>query len=91
MTDVAIASLNDDPATWRMMNFRAVFGGWLVATGVAALLYLAAGVLFAIGVSALISSSLQTHRGLIAGMRCRFRSGRRRGIDYSDFCALRSC
>jgi hypothetical protein len=41
MTDVAVASLNDDPATWRMMNFRAVFGGWLVATGVAALLYLA--------------------------------------------------
>ena len=41
MTDVAIASLNDDPATWRMMNFRAVFAGWLVATGVAALLYLA--------------------------------------------------
>ncbi|BDU23157.1 hypothetical protein [Dyella sp. GSA-30] len=41
MTDVAIASLNDDPATWRAMNFRAVFAGWLVATGVAALLYLA--------------------------------------------------
>lgn len=41
MTDVAIASLNDNPATWRSMNFRAVFAGWLVATGVAALLYLA--------------------------------------------------
>src|SRR6201991_1880870 len=41
MTDVAIASLNDDPATWRMMNFRAVFGGWLVASGWAALFYVA--------------------------------------------------
>jgi hypothetical protein len=41
MTEVAVASLNDDPATWRIMNLRAVFAGWLVATGVAALLYLA--------------------------------------------------
>ena len=39
MTDVVVTSLND--ASWRSMNFRAVFAGWLVATGVAVLLFLA--------------------------------------------------